>query len=274
MSPSAKPPAGRHQRSAKNYLIDRNFQLKYAGYLAGVALALSLGLGAVLYRTSSKVIEQSQHTVEEGRETVKQGQETVELGKKVIDESRKVNAVVAMNISDQYKDNPELAKVFGEDSAQKQKDLNAQQAKLEAQAVDLKKRSTDLEAQAAAVVFQQQAVLIGIVAGLALLVIAIGLAGIVVTHKIAGPLFKMKRLLRQVGEGKLVVRERLRKGDELQHFFETFERMVEDMRARQREEIGKLDAGIARVAAGEDGRVEGLELLNKLRADMQDHIEA
>jgi nitrogen fixation/metabolism regulation signal transduction histidine kinase len=274
VSPSAKPPAGRHQRSAKNYLIDRNFQLKYAGYLAGVALALSLGLGAVLYRTSSKVIEQSQHTVEEGRETVKQGQETVELGKKVIDESRKVNAVVAMNISDQYKDNPELAKVFGEDSAQKQKDLNAQQAKLEAQAVDLKKRSTDLEAQAAAVVFQQQAVLIGIVAGLALLVIAIGLAGIVVTHKIAGPLFKMKRLLRQVGEGKLVVRERLRKGDELQHFFETFERMVEDMRARQREEIGKLDAGIARVAAGEDGRVEGLELLNKLRADMQDHIEA
>ena len=44
---------------------------------------------------------------------------------------------------------------------------------------------------------------------LALLVIAIGFAGIVFTHKIAGPIFKMKRLLRQVGEGKLVVSERL-----------------------------------------------------------------
>jgi geranylgeranyl reductase len=55
-------------------------------------------------------------------------------------------------------------------------------------------------------------------------------AGIVFTHKVAGPIFKMKRLLRQVGAGKLVLRERLRKGDELQHFFEVFEEMVAELR--------------------------------------------
>src|SRR5439155_397243 len=113
----------------------------------------------------------------------------------------------------------------------------AEQQKFEADAADLESRAKSLEDQAGLLEAKSQDIergqrnmFIGLVISLLVLVIAIGLAGIVFTHKIAGPIFKMKRLMREVGGGKLVLRERLRKGDELQHFFETFEKMVEQMR--------------------------------------------
>ena len=48
------------------------------------------------------------------------------------------------------------------------------------------------------------------------------------------------RLLREVGEGKLHVTERLRRGDELQYLFETFEEMVHKLRTRRE---GEKDQG-------------------------------
>ena len=134
--------AGRHQRSAKNYLLDRHFQLKYTGLLSAIALCSSLGLGGMLWRTSSQVIEQSQRTVEQGRETVKQGQETVERGKQVIEQSRKVSQVVAMNIAKEYKDDPELAKTFAEDDAEAtRRSSRRSRTRLEKDAAVLAKRA-------------------------------------------------------------------------------------------------------------------------------------
>ena len=37
------PAGGRHQRRLRNYLLDPPFQLKYSGYLVGIAVLLSLG---------------------------------------------------------------------------------------------------------------------------------------------------------------------------------------------------------------------------------------
>jgi nitrogen fixation/metabolism regulation signal transduction histidine kinase len=281
MSDAQSPAAsGRHHRSARNYLLDRNFQLKYTAFLVGIALALSVALGLILWRTSSKVIEQSQRAVEQGRETVKQGQETIDRGKQVLVQSRRVSQVVAMNIAKEYKDDPELAKTFNESAAKDEAKLKEEQDRLERDAAFLASRATELEAQAKAVAAQQNTLLIGLVAGLGLLVICVGLAGIVFTHKVAGPIFKMKRLLREVGEGKLVIREKLRKGDELQHFFETFEKMVNDLRGRQTAEISKVDRILERlVDAPRSHRGmrevddDGVELLKQLRREMQDQLD-
>ena len=281
MSDAQSPAAsGRQQRSARNYLLDRNFQLKYTALLVGIALALSVALGLILWRTSSKVIEQSQRAVEQGRETVKQGQETIDRGKQVLVQSRRVSQVVAMNIAKEYKDDPELAKTFNESAAKDEAKLKEEQDRLERDAAFLAARASELELQAQTVALQQNALLIGLVAGLGLLVICVGLAGIVFTHKVAGPIFKMKRLLRQVGEGKLVVREKLRKGDELQHFFEAFENMVNDLRGRQMAEISKVDKILDRLVAApmsQQGMREvdedGVELLKQLRREMQDQID-
>lgn len=282
MSDAQSPAAsGRHNRSAKNYLIDRNFQLKYTAFLVGIALALSVALGLILWRTSSKVIEQSQRAVEEGRETVKQGQETIDRGKQVLVQSRRVSQVVAMNIAKEYRDDPELAKTFNESAAKDEAKLKEEQDRLERDAAFLTRRAGELETQAKEVAAQQNALLLGLIAGLGLLVVCVGIAGIIFTHKVAGPIFKMKRLIRQVGEGKLVLREKLRKGDELQHFFEAFENMVNDLRARQAAEITKVDKILDRLVdapVSQRGMREfdedGVELLKELRREMQDQLEA
>jgi len=243
----------RRNRSAKNYLLDRHFQLKYTGLIVSVTLVLSLALGAVLWRTSSEVIEQ--------------GKATVERGKQVLEQSRKVSQVVSMNIAREYKDSPELAKTFGEAAASDDAKLVEEQERLERDATFLAS--------------QQRTLLIGLVALLSLLVLVVGVLGIVFTHKVAGPIFKMKRLLRQVGEGKLIVRERLRRGDELQDFFGAFERMVEDLRKRQMAEIAKVDTILEKLndaPVSQRGMKEfdegGVELLQQLRREMQDQLDA
>ncbi len=108
-----------------------------------------------------------------------------------------------------------------------------------------------------------------------------GLLGIVFTHKVAGPIFKMKRLLRQIGEGKLVLRERLRRGDELQDFFGTFERMVDDLRKRQMAEVAKVDRILEKLSEApvsqhgmKEFDDEGVQLLKQLRREMQEQIDA
>src|SRR4051794_26816912 len=256
MSPEDK---SRHHRKIRNYLLDSHFQLKYTGFLVATAVLLSLALGTLLWSSSREVIAQSQ-------ETVKQGQETVVRGQEVVRESQKVSMVVHMNIVKDpvYGANPELAAVFNESAREQDKRLDDQQKKLETDALALERRSENLSAQRT----QMFVVLISL---LSLLVTGIGVAGIIVTHKVAGPIYKMKRLLGYVGDGHLRLTEKLRKGDELQHFFDTFEKMVDSLRKRQESEIDLLDRAIA----GLQGTVpeEQLTQLRALRREMQDALE-
>ena len=204
--------------------------------------------------------------IAQSQETVKQGQETVQRGQEVVRESQKVSTVVHMNIVKDpvYGSNPELAAVFNESAREQDKRLEAQQQKLESDALALRQRSDDLSRQQS----KMFAVLISL---LTLLVVGVGVAGIIVTHRVAGPIHKMKRLLGYVGDGHLRLTEKLRKGDELQHFFDTFERMVESLRERQLVEIGKLDQAIRTL----EGKVPESQLtaLRSLRQDMQDALE-
>jgi nitrogen fixation/metabolism regulation signal transduction histidine kinase len=268
-TPSATP--GREQRRVRNYLLDKHFQLKYAGYLAGIALAVAAILGSGLWITSKELIAQSNRAVEQGQTLIKQGQETVKRGQLVIEQSKKVNQVVAMNIAKEYKDDPELAKQFGEDTARDEAKLKEEQDRLERDATSIKQRGAELEQQATEVAKQQRTLLIGLIGALSLLVVLIWLAGIVVTHKIAGPVYKMKRMFRQVGEGNLALHERLRKGDEMQDFFESFDQMLGQLRDRQQTGIEKLDRAIARIEDQSSG--EGVAILKELRADLQKQVE-
>jgi nitrogen fixation/metabolism regulation signal transduction histidine kinase len=252
-APKTPPAAPPYRRSARNYLIDRNFQLKYAGFLAGTTLLVSVALGFLIFRESS--------------EAITQGQRTVERGQLVITQSRNLSKVVSMQIEGCYKDSPELAKSFGQAADEDDQKLKSEQQQLERDAAYLAKRSRTL--------------LVALILTFAVLVIGVGLLGIVFTHKVAGPVFKMKRLLREVGEGKLVVRERLRKGDELHHFFESFEQMVEALRRRQQAEIARVDGILEKLSDAplstrglKEFDEDGIEMLRKLRAEMQDQLDA
>jgi nitrogen fixation/metabolism regulation signal transduction histidine kinase len=250
---------GRHQRRLRNYLLDSHFQLKYASYLVLIAVVISACLGVFLWRASQQTLAQSQKTVE-------QGGQLVARGKEVVAESQKVSAVVQMNIVKDpvYSDNPALLEAFKADAAQQDERLKQQQTALETQASELKEQS-------AAIKSQQNVMFFALFGALTVLVVVIGMAGIVVTHRIAGPIYKMKRQLAEVGSGHLKVPSPLRKGDELVEFFDTFRDMVIHLRERQQVEIDKLEAALKHL----DGKAseEAMQPLRSLHADMKGALE-
>jgi nitrogen fixation/metabolism regulation signal transduction histidine kinase len=257
---SLSPGVGaRHQRRVKNYLLDRHFQLKYSGYLVLLAVVLSAGLGFMLFRSSSQVIDQS-------AKTVRHGDKVVALGRKVVDESQKVSAVVQMNIikDPDYSDNPAVLEAFKADATKQDETLKEQQKELQAQAVQLKE-------QAAGLVVQRKVMLASLFGGLALLVVMIGFAGIVVTHRVAGPIYKMKMNLKAVADGHLRIPTPLRKGDELVEFFESYRSMVIALRGRQEDEILRLEKSIASLE-GKTG-AGALDSLNALKRDMKSALD-
>jgi nitrogen fixation/metabolism regulation signal transduction histidine kinase len=242
-APAAAPPkTGRQQRSIKNYLLDAPFQLKYTGYIVVSALVVAAVLGVFLWKTNADLARQSG--------------EVVAASKAVSEESRKVSDMVKMTIKDDpiYSQNPELLSTVSGAAA-------AEDAKRD----DYEKK---VEAQNAALLHQQKVMSYSLVGGLSLLVILMGLMGIFVTHKVAGPIYKMKLLFGQVGAGKLNFKGGLRKGDELVHFFEAFQRMVEQLRERRRSEIEALDAAIAEAKA-QGASDEALAKVRALREEMQ-----
>jgi nitrogen fixation/metabolism regulation signal transduction histidine kinase len=81
--------------------------------------------------------------------------------------------------------------------------------------------------------------------------------GIVLTHKVAGPLFKITNHLDKIRDGKLGVVYNLRKGDQLVDFFEHFKNAHDALRHRTEEDIALLDKAIA--AAGSSPVVEELK---------------
>jgi len=239
-----KTPNKRHKRQFKNYLLDRGFQLKYAGLLFAVAGVLSVVLGFLLWRTSQALVVQS-------REAVAKGQQVVLLGQQVAKESRKVSSVVEMNIVKDpfYADNPELLAAFKEDAANKDAVVIEQQRLLQEQARALGQQSAELEER-------QRTMLVSLFGMLTLLVFAVGLVGIVVTHKVAGPIFKMTRQINQLGEGSWRLPAPLRQGDELVHFFGAFAKMVHNLRAQRERELDMLDQAQAALAG--DGELSAL----------------
>lgn len=103
---------------------------------------------------------------------------------------------------------------------------------------DLGDAASDLER------FAQQAdrkIRNAIVLGVLLLTVALGVTGIIVTHRVVGPAYRMKRLFEQVGQGRLEVTTGIRKGDELQELYQSFAQMIESLRDQRAEEIERLE---------------------------------
>jgi HAMP domain-containing protein len=88
-----------------------------------------------------------------------------------------------------------------------------------------------------------------IVAGVLLMALALGFTGIIVTHRVVGPAYRMKRLFQHVGEGHLEVTTGIRKGDELQELYHSFAEMVESLREQRAEDIERLEDTLIKMEA-------------------------
>jgi len=230
--PAAPARAPKYKRSFRNYLIDSKFQLKYTSFILVAAVTICAVLGIFLWRTSGEVVLESQ---------------------KVVEQSKKVSDVVKMSIKEDpiYGENEVLVREFGRASAEQDAKIQSQQD---------------------ALVHQQRTMLYTLVGALAVMVFVIGVLGIYFTHKVAGPIYKMKLLLNQVAQGRLNVNAKLRKGDELQDFFDVFASMVENLRARKTAELALLDAALldAKAKGVDENALAGFA---KARDDLKRSIE-
>jgi nitrogen fixation/metabolism regulation signal transduction histidine kinase len=240
---AATTTTGSYKRSVRNYLLDSHFQLKYTGILVIVAVAISGVMGSVLYSTTRAMVDESAKVVDES--------------KKVSQESKKVSEVSRMNIRDLASDSPELLAMFNEEADEHDKAIAAQQ-----------KAIADDQAM---LIHRQQMVIWSLVGGLALMVVLIGMLGIYFTHKVAGPVYKMKGLLKKVGQGSLRVQARLRKGDELQDFFDSFTQMVAALREAEKKQLDDVDKAIDAVERG--AKDDAKAALGRVRAHMKDALE-
>jgi methyl-accepting chemotaxis protein len=114
-------------------------------------------------------------------------------------------------------------------------------------------------------------VLLAILGGIAVLALALGATGIVVTHRLVGPAYRLKQLLRQVSDGRMQPAGSLRKHDELQDVFEAFQQMVASLRSAREQQIQELDAALKAASdAGADPRA--MAAVRALRDRLRDTL--
>jgi len=78
-------------------------------------------------------------------------------------------------------------------------------------------------------------------------IVALGFWGILVTHRIAGPIFIISRYLRVMKDGLYPDMRPLRDGDEMKSFFDLFKDMVDNMRANDKSDIAALEAAMEKL---------------------------
>ena len=113
--------------------------------------------------------------------------------------------------------------------------------------------------------------LMAIIGGVLILTLALGATGIVITHRMVGPAYRLRRLLAAVASGRLRLPGGLRKGDELQEVFAALHDMVEQLRSRQENEIATLDGVLARAeqqGAPADVLTDLQQLCARMRAEL------
>jgi hypothetical protein len=87
-------------------------------------------------------------------------------------------------------------------------------------------------------------------AGIAvLLAAALGLLGVVITHRVAGPVFVMGHYLSVLAQGRFPRMRTLRRSDELKGFFQVFIDAIEAVKVREARHVAVLEDVLARTRA-------------------------
>ena len=121
-------------------------------------------------------------------------------------------------------------------------------------------------------------VLWGIVGFGVVLILSISAVGILITHKVAGPLHKIATFFGRVRDNRLgPTPANLRKGDELQEFYGAFKEMHASLRARAEDDVRVLGNVVSVLEGSADARSpalsRALDDLRDLRKKKEDSLE-
>lgn len=133
--------------------------------------------------------------------------------------------------------------------------------------------ASELDAQFAA---KDRTVLWGIIGFGVVLVVSVTGAGILITHKIAGPLFNIANIVSRVRDNRIGPSLRaLRKGDELQEFYTGVREMHEALRRRADDDLRVLAQAIKALEGSEKTpqNEAALQALRDLRTDKERSLQ-
>ncbi len=214
----------------RNYLLDPRFQLRYAGLLVGVAMVVFGVLGVVI--------------VQSGRVAADVSNAAVDLAGVAADQAERAQQESQANAS--LLRLQRLADSGGDPAVSRA--MEAELASVEAQGraflrvVQQQREQARLKRLEIERV-RRRVVWIVLAAGLAL-ALSLFAVGIVLSHRIVGPSYRLKQLFWKVSRGDLTFSEKLRGGDELVDLFDAFTSMVASLRAQHAGDLTRLEAAL------------------------------
>ena len=229
------------QRRLRNYLIDKRLQLKFTAYTVVASLLAAALLGLFLLFASRTVL--------------KEAESAVEARSRAAETSHELGNIALSNALFAHLHDP----AFEAQLREKSRSIDQQ--------FETEKAAT--VAQRSLLVLRQRLLFWVLLGALALFVLGVALASIVLTHRIAGPLYRIRRMVDEVAHGRLLPPpNKLRDSDELKELFTSFREMVESLRGHEAETVGLIELALkkAEVAgANESVLVELRALLVRMR---------
>lgn len=260
-SPGTDKPV-RYKRKLRNYMIDRRFQLKYTMMIMGLSLVLIAALGGLLYQQVLATVEENAKAAEGTAAAARASADAAKVSK----ENSEI--IIAQALADDYFQDPEVTEKFVEDMKRPVEDVKAKAEAMDEQARNMEKESGEFRKRA------RQLPLLLALFGITFLLFLF-LISIYTTHKIAGPMYKIRKLMSEVDGDSLHIAGALRKGDEMWELFDAFNTMIERLRKHQSDESKRLARLLDELdkAEGSDKRKEIAEELRAFKDQMEAALE-
>lgn len=223
--PSPKP-----RRRMRNYLLDPRFQLRYAGLLVGVAMAVFGALGVVILQSGRVAADVSNAAVDLAGVAADQAERAQQ-------ESQASASLLRLQRLADSGGDPAVSRAMEAELASVEAQGRAFLRTVQQQREQARLKRLEIERVRRRVVWI--VVLAGLALGLSLFAV-----GIVLSHRIVGPSYRLKQLFWKVSRGDLTFSEKLRGGDELVDLFEAFTSMVASLRAQHAGDLTRLEAAL------------------------------
>ena len=101
--------------------------------------------------------------------------------------------------------------------------------------------------------------------------VIVAFIGVLVTHRIAGPMFSMTRHMLVMGTTKRLDFVRIRSSDDLKYLVRSFNNFIEFLRRQTQSDAARL-AAIARQLQAGNGLEEGIAAIQELHAELEKRL--
>ncbi|TNE43223.1 MAG: hypothetical protein EP343_34000 [Deltaproteobacteria bacterium] len=242
-----------YQRQLKNLLLDRPFQLRYTLFTVLITVLMCVVVGGVMMwqaRRARTIFDQQRKAATESLYTQREATTRLvsETRKRSIQDLEKVlkTAMQTLNVQLQDKD-PMVRKMALQLREELRRDNDARVVRQRDEEKRIKnqrekadreflmlRRNQDVENAMRA--YAEELLVLAVLGGVCLIVILlVSFFAILFTHRVVGPLYKMERYLKQLGDGEDFEVAPLRRKDQLRHFYDIFKETVASVRQRNQD---------------------------------------